>query len=231
MSHGPDSAYGFPEWLPLEPVPAGSTVIVAGPAFSNVEELTESMVGGGTREGEGALFIATNETCTKLLESCRRTVPGLDRSRVGVIDCSGQDIGRSVSNVQVKYVSTQSDLTGIGMKFSALYESLYGAVEGGRVRTGLISLSSLSMYVDLRKLFQFAQTLSGRIDSAGGLGAFTIDPATHEPRTVNTLSQVADARIDVREPEGDADGELRIRGLDGQPSGWQPFTLPSARAD
>ena len=231
MSRGADSDYRFPEWLPIEPVPAGSTVIVAGPAFSNVEELTESVVGGGTRDGEGALFIATNETCTKLLESCRRTVPGLDRSRVGVIDCSGQDIGRSVSNVQVKYVSTQSDLTGIGMKFSALYESLYGAAEGGRVRTGLISLSSLSMYVDLRKLFQFAQTLSGRIDSAGGLGAFTIDPATHEPRTVNTLSQVADARIDVREPEGDADGELRIRGLDGQPSGWLPFTLPSARAD
>ena len=129
----------------------------------------------------------------------------------------------------MKYVSTQSDLTGIGMKFSALYESLYGAAAGGRVRTGLISLSSLSMYVDLRKLFQFAQTLSSRIDSAGGLGAFTIDPTTHDTRTVNTLSQVADGRIDVREPEVDGvDGELRIRGLADQPLGWQPFSVPSA---
>jgi hypothetical protein len=72
------------------------------------------------------------------------------------------------------------------------------------------------MYVDLRKLFQFAQTLSGRIDSAGGLGVFTLDPTTHDTQTVNTLSQVADGRIDIREPEeGDADGELRIRGLSG----------------
>jgi KaiC/GvpD/RAD55 family RecA-like ATPase len=230
MSYDAGPGYRFPEWLPIEPIPAGSTVLVAGPAFSKVEELTEAMVGTGTSVGEGALFISTNRTSAKLLKSCRRTAPDLDRSRLGIIDCSGQDIGRSIPDAQVKYVSTQSDLTGIGMKFSALYESLYGAVEGGRVRTGLISLSSLSMYVDLRKLFQFAQTLSGRIDSAGGLAAFTIDPATHDEQTVNTLSQVADARMDVREPEGDADadGELQIRGLDDQPAGWQPFTLPSA---
>ncbi|MEZ3143705.1 hypothetical protein [Halobaculum sp. MBLA0143] len=69
----------------------------------------------------------------------------------------------------MKAVSTQSDLTGIGMKFSAMYGSLYGALEGGRVRTGLVTLSSLSMYVDMRSLFQFAQTLSARIDSADGL--------------------------------------------------------------
>jgi KaiC/GvpD/RAD55 family RecA-like ATPase len=228
MSVGDAGTYAFPEWLPLEPISQGSTVIVAGPAFSNAEELVEGMVAGGTRDGEGALLISTNETCRKLLESLRRTAADLDRSRLGVIDCSGQDIGSGGLDVQVKYVSTQSDLTGIGMKFSALYESLYGVATGGRVRTGLISLSSLSMYVDLRKLFQFAQTLSGRIDSAGGLGAFTLDPTTHDTQTVNTLSQVADGRIDVRDPEdGDADGELRVRGLAGQPSGWQPFSLPS----
>lgn len=228
MSYDDGPGYASPEWLPLEPIPPGSTVIVAGAAFSNAEALVKGLVAGGTQHGEGALFIATNETYRKLLTSLRRTATDLDRSRLGVIDCSGQDIGQGGSDAQVKYVSTQSDLTGIGMKFSALYESLYGVATGGRVRTGLISLSSLSMYVDLRKLFQFAQTLSGRIDSADGLGAFTIDPTTHDTQTVNTLSQVADGRIDVREPEvEDADGELRVRGLAGQPSGWQPFSLPS----
>ena len=228
MSDDDRTGYAFPEWVPLEPIDPGSTVIVAGPAFSNSEELVEGMVASGTRAGQGALFISTNETCRKLLTSLGQTAADLDHSRLGVIDCSGQDIGQDGPEVQVKYVSTQSDLTGIGMKFSALYESLYGAASGGRVRTGLISLSSLSMYVDLRKLFQFAQTLAGRIDSAGGLGAFTIDPTTHDTQTVNTLCQVADGRIDVREPEaGGADGELRVRGLPGHPSGWQPFSLPS----
>ena len=61
----------------------GSTVIVAGPAFSNAEELVEGLVASGTRQGEGALVISTNETCRKLLQSLARTAADLDRSRLG----------------------------------------------------------------------------------------------------------------------------------------------------
>jgi hypothetical protein len=82
------------------------------------------------------------------------------------------------------------------------------------------------MYVDLRTLFQFAQTLAGRVDSADGLGVFAMDPTTHDAKTVNTLSQTANGRIEVRDSEGDADGELRVKGLPNQPRDWQPFTLP-----
>ncbi|MFC7077121.1 DUF7504 family protein [Haloarcula halophila] len=225
MSSESDSAYGFGDGVPLEPVAPGTTVLVAGPALSRTEDLARSMVTDGNSAGEGALYISTNKTHKKVLDACRQTHPSLDTDMVGVIDCSGQEIGQSPPGVNVKYVSTQSDLTGIGMKFSALYESLYADATGGRVRTSLISLSSLSMYVDLRSLFQFAQTLSGRIDSADGLGVFAIDPTTHDTKTVNTLSQVADGRIEVRESD-DGDNELRVRGLPDQPTGWHPFTLP-----
>ncbi|WP_210408932.1 DUF7504 family protein [Halorhabdus rudnickae] len=53
------------------------------------------------------------------------------------------------------------------------------------------------MSVDLRKLFRFAQAISGRIDSSGAIGVFVID-RSHDERTVNTLGQVADGRIEVR---------------------------------
>jgi len=228
MSADDRTGYRFAEELPINPIAPGTTVLVAGPALSGTDDLARSMVADAESNGEGALFISTNKTCQKLWDACRKTHPTLDPARTGIIDCSGQEIGNSRLDVQVKYVSTQSDLTGIGMKFSSLYESLYADVTDGRVRTSLISLSSLSMYVDLRKLFQFLQTLSGRIDSANGLGVFSIDPTTHDTKTVNTLSQVADGRIEVREAETDdhdAEAELRIRGLADQPNGWQPFTL------
>jgi hypothetical protein len=219
--------YGFSEGLPIEPISPGTTVLVAGPALSRAEDLALSMVADGTESAtdEGMLFISTNMTCRKLLGFCEDTQVEFDRSRAGVIDCSGQELGEFRSDAQVKSVSTQSDLTGIGMNFSALYESMYAAAEGGRVRNSLVSLSSLSMYVDMRALFRFAQTISGRIDSAGGLGVFCLDPTTHDTKTVNTFSQVADGRIEVRECEDEADGELRVRGLRNQPDGWQEFSL------
>jgi len=224
MSHGPDSGYEFPADIPIDAVPPGSTLLVTGPALSRTEDLALSLVASGTESQEGSLFISTNKTCERLLETCRRLRPAFDATRAGIIDCSGQDIGRARLDAQIKSISTQSDLTGIGMKFSSLYESLYADAQDGRVRTGLASLSSLSMYVDLRSLFQFAQTLSGRIDSAGGIGLFTLDPTTHDTQTVNTLGQVADGRIEVRETDG-GDGELRVRGLPGHASDWQPFSL------
>jgi len=217
--------YGFADGIPIEPIDPGSTVLVAGPAFSSAEDLALSMVADGTTAGEGMLFISTNMTCEKLLDSCSRTHPSFESSQAGVIDCSGQDLGQTRFDAQVKAISTQSDLTGIGIKFSALYESLYADANDGRVRGSLISLSSLAMYVDVRALYQFSQTLSGRIDSADGLGVFAIDPTTHDTKTVNTLSQIADGRIEVRETDGDADGELRLRGFPDQSRDWQPFTL------
>jgi len=229
MSYSAGDDYRFGDGVPLAPIQQGSTVLVAGAALSPAEDLARWMVTEGTDEGEGALFISTNDTFASLVEACHRSHPSLDTSRVGVIDCSGQDLDQSRFDVEVRYISTQSDLTGIGMKFSALYESLYADAMEGRVRVGLISLSSLLMYVDLRTLFRFAQTVAARIESAGGLGVFAIDPEGHDTRTMSTLSQIVDGRISVREP-GDAesaDGELRVDGLPEQPSEWQPFSLAS----
>ena len=226
MSPETHSGYEFADGVPIEPIEPGSTVLVAGPALSPSDDLALSMITDGCAYDEGLLFISTTMTCEKLLQRCNRANSSFDTSRTGVIDCSGQGLGKSRFEVEVRSISTQKDLTGIGMKFSALYESLYADAREGRVRTGLFSLSSLAMYVDMRSLYQFAQTLSGRIDSASGLGVFTIDPTTHDKKAVNTLSQAVDGRIDIRETDDpDADGELRIRGLVDQPNGWHPFSL------
>lgn len=227
MTSNRENAFAFDDEFPLEPIARGTNVMVSGPAFGPAEDFARLMVTAGTDYDDGMLFISTNKTAKKFLGDCQRTRPNFDASRVGVIDCSGQEMLRLDSSAQIKYVSTQGDLTGIGMKFSALYQSIYEHLSHGGIRTGLISLSSLTMYVDFRKLFRFTQTLSSRIDSAGGLGVFLIDPTAHDDQTISTLQQAVDGEISVRETDGDADGEVRVRGLRDQPDGWQPFTLPA----
>ena len=229
MSTDRGAGYRLFEQFPVESIDAGSTVLVAGPALSAAEDLVISMVGEASTAEEGMLFVSTNKVAEKLLTTCRRLQPEVRPSRVGVVDCTGQDIGSTDSEAEVKYVSTQSDLTGIGMKYSALYESLYESSPDGRVRTGMVSLSSLVMYVGLRDVFRFAQTFANRIDSADGLGVFNIDPSMHDTKAVNTLTQLADMVIEVRDPETEtpgADGEFRVRGLRDHSDEWQSFALP-----
>ena len=224
MSPSSEARYGFADTVPLEPIPPGSTLLVAGPALSGGEDLARSLVADSIGTDDAGLFILTNVSSQKLLTACHRTHGSPDSSQFGVIDCSGQETGRPQHDIPVKYISSQSDLTGISMRFTSLYESLYANAENGRIRTGLISLSSLLMYVDLETVFQFAQTLSGRIDTTGGLGVFAIDPTTHDPKTVNTFSQIADGLVEVRQADGGG-REIRVRGLPNQPDGWQPFSL------
>lgn len=217
-------SYGFADELPLRSISPGSTVLVSGPALSGGEALARLLVGDSIETDESGLFISTTTSGGKLLDRCRQRYGSFDPTQLGVIDCSGQEGGDSRYEVPIQYVSSQRDLTGISIQFTALHEPLSSNAADGRVRTGLISLSSMLMYVDLETVFRFAQTLSVRISTTGGLGVFAIDPTAHEPQTVNTFSQIADGRIEVREADGGG-SELRIRGLPDQPNGWQSVSL------
>ena len=224
MSHDSRGGYRFGEGLPLRPIPPGSTVLVTGPALSGGEDLARRLVADSIGTDESGLFISTNMTGEKLLQTCRRTHDSPTAAQLGIIDCSGQDSGHTDHEIPIRYVSSQSDLTGISIQYTALYEPLAANAAAGRVRTGLISLSSLLMYVDLKTVFQFAQTLAGRIGTTGGLGVVAIDPTVHETQAVNTFAQIADGLIEVREVD-DGGTQLRTQGLPAQPDGWLSVSL------
>ncbi len=223
MSRDSEAGYRFADGVPIQPIAPGVTVLVVGPALSGGEDLARSLVADSIETDESALFISTNMQGEKLLKKCHRTHGSPDPDQLGVIDCSGQESGQSI-DVPIRYVSSQSDLTGISIQFTSLHESLSANATDGRVRTGLISLSSLLMYVELETVFQFTQTLAGQISTTGGLGVLAIDPTIHEAQTVNTFGQIADGLIELREADG-GERELRTQGLTGQPDGWQPVSL------
>lgn len=218
MSQQEPAPYEFGDDLPLESVLPGTTLLVAGPALSRAHALGLELVLAGPST-EGHILLATEGNSRDFLEQCRDLNAGVDYDRVCLVDATGTDAGDLGPRVEA--VDSASDLTEIGLGFSSFYEDLYR--EGrDRVRTGVFSASALVAATDLRTTFRFLNTVAGRVSSADGLGVFVVHPEEHDEEAVGTLAQVTDARIDVR-GEGDDLDELRVDGLDDQPSGWAEF--------
>ena len=208
-------AYAFDQ-LPLDDIRPGTTVLVTGPRHEGARELGLRLLAGPA--GEGAIVITTNQRAERVAADCERIGVRVSDDRTAILDCVGEEDDDVPA--QVLPVSGPADLTGIGMRFSDVYVDFNGdGIE--RVRTGLFSLSTLLSFGDLQTVSRFVHTLVGRIDSVGGLGAFLLDPASHDEQAIRTLSQFCGGRIEVR--DGDGGPELRARGLPGQPGGWRPF--------
>ena len=218
MSHDGRSAYEFPR-LPMEPVGPGTALLVAGEPFAGTNRVTLEMLAGGESRGDGVLLVGLDESAPELIEDYTDAGGTYDRSRTALIECDTAGVERDDANIRV--VGSPSDLTGIGIEFSSLYEGLYnGGAE--HVRVGLFTVSTLLMYTDdVQPVFRFLHTLAGRVRQADGFAACVVDPSATDERTLSSISQPFDGRLDVRETD-EGIRQLRVQGLDGQPDGWQP---------
>ena len=212
--------YAFDD-LPVNPIDAGRVVLVAGQAMTGARDLARRLSLAGVECGEGALVVSTTGDGQRILDDCRRHY-GEYASRVGVVSCVGDYGDDAPDDARLACVSSPGDLTGIGIEYSGLYQTLHDDGADG-VRTTLDSISTLLAYSDLQTVSRFVHTLGGRVKTADGLGAFVIDPSTHDERAVNTISHFCDGRIDVR--EGDDGRQLRVRGLPDQPRDWTSVEL------
>lgn len=212
--------YTSPEGIPLEPIRPGTTVLVAGSRHDGSRELCLTLGAGG--HDEGSIFVTTNAGASRLIDDCETLGAQFTPETAGVIDCVSDDV-ETPFPARVLSVSSPRDLTGIGIQYSQLYSELH---EAGvkRVRSSMVSITTLLSLGDLQQVSRFVHTLAGRIEAVDGIGFFLIDPTTQDERAVSTISQFCDARIDVRD-EGDGP-ELRARGIRNQPRSWSSFEIP-----
>ncbi|MEF8800097.1 MAG: recombinase RecA [Halolamina sp.] len=211
-----DERYEF-EGLPLNGLRPGTTILVSGPTHVGTRDLGLRMLVGP--DGDGAIVVTTNQRARRIADACQRVGLTLTNSSTAILDCVGDE--DSGVPARVLPVSSPSDLTGIGMRYSDVYRG-FERNDLDRVRTGLFSLSTLLSFGDLKTVSRFVHTLIGRIDSVDGIGMLLIDPAIHDEQTIRTLSQFCAGRVEVR--EGDEGPELRVRGLPDQPREWQAFS-------
>lgn len=202
-------------------LPAGTNVLVRGPAMSGKRRLAFRLLAAGHETGDGILCVTTGDTAASLLEEFEARLPALDRDRVAIVDCSGSDDRRTIQEVTTERVSSPGDLTGISIGTAKLLQ-VFSERDVSDVRHGLVSVSTLLQYLDLNVVFKFLHIYTSRIDDTGGLGVFTLDDASHDPKTVNTVLSEFDCVVDLRETDA-GEPEVRVERFPGASRAWQPM--------
>ncbi|MFC6992959.1 hypothetical protein ACFQH3_15245 [Haladaptatus sp. GCM10025707] len=206
--------------LRADAVTEGTNVLIAGPAMTEKRRLALSLVGGA--DDNGALFITTSKNATQIRREFE-AVTGGSGDALRVVDCVGgdQQFGRESDDRRTSYVSSAADMTGIGIAATGMMQQLYRDDSVEDVRVGLSSLSTILMFADLKRLYQFTHVLTGRIESVGFRGVFTLDSTAADEETLNILKQLFDVYVETRDTD---DGlELRVRGDDIGPREWTPY--------
>jgi KaiC/GvpD/RAD55 family RecA-like ATPase len=212
--------YSVGDTVPVDTLAPG-TYLVSGPAMSGKYDLLLSLLTEGIESDEGALVVTTNEDAGDVLDDVQERLGRLPE-RLRLVDCVSERQGESpLPSDRIEYVSSPADLTGIGIGVSEQLRR-FAEVDVTRTRVAFYSLSTLLMYAELETAFRFLHVLTGRIDGIDGLGAFAIDPTTHEPSTVNTLKQLFDGMIELRDEESGR--EVRLIGVGDGPTEWIPQT-------
>lgn len=201
----------------LETVPAGTNLLIEGPAQTNKREFATALLATGTARGENAVIISPDMSANRVRKQIETHDGATDR--LYIVDCTGSSgKGSFDDEPQVKYVSSPGDLTGIGMGLVKCTQEI-GSEAASGMRVGVLSVSTLLRYADVNRVFNFLHVLTGRVSAAGYFGIFTIDPNVHDESDLNVLRSLFDAAVKLRKTaEGDL--EARVVGLEDVDSSW-----------
>ncbi|WP_435334397.1 DUF7504 family protein [Haloarchaeobius sp. TZWWS8] len=202
-------------------VPEGTNLLVAGPAMTGKRRLMYELLAGDSRAESARALITTRKGADRVEREYRDVHP--DVGRLGVVDCVSRQRGFSGSHSSEnrRYVSDPGDLTGIGIRTSEFMRQFQTDDDLDDVRVGLHTSSTVLMYTDLRRVFQFVHVLTGRIESAGFVGVFVVDTPTADD-TIELLKQPFDGLVETRDDDDDG-RQVRIRGVEMGPRRWTTF--------
>jgi len=213
--------YGLGDALPggeLDGFPAGTSVLIRGPAMIGKRQLAIRMLAAGTETGDGLLVVTTRAQADSIVDELKRSADTFDPDRVGLIDCSGSEDRNRIRDVATERVGSPCDLTGISIGTAKMMKR-FEHRNVTDVRHGLVSISTLLQYLDAETVFKFLHIYTNRVQSSDGLAVFTLDDDSHDQQTVNTMTGEFDGVVQLREAD-DGSVQYRVRGFGRSPSKW-----------
>ena len=181
---------------------AGTNILIKSSPLTGKKSLALDILAAGVEDGESAIIVTTKDSATRILRDFEKRTPYEGRP-VAVVDCvtRQQGLDEARADNRVKYASSPTDMTGIGIKLSEFLQTFHRDQGIEKNRIMVHSLSTLLMYADLQTVFRFLHVFTGRIQSVDGLGVFCIDSTSHDNQTMNTLTQLFDGVIELSEDE------------------------------
>lgn len=214
MSEQPDS-YQIADPLPLNSLPAGTNVLVMGPADAGARALSLAMLKGPADPEEGVILISADLTPAQLRDEMETLEVPMGHGVTTLVDCATDGVS-SAFPARV-LVSTPRDLAGIGRNHTTS-QDMFGRDGIERVRSAVISVSTLLDHASFKSVSRFIHILADRITAEAGMGVFLVDTRTHDELIVTAFERFCDGRIEIA--QGNSGSKLRCSGLPNQPSGW-----------
>lgn len=208
------------ELLRPEALDPGTNLLVTGPVMTGKRRLLLALLARASSGDDGAILTTTRKTG----ETVVREFTDLDPhhrppERLRVVDCLGARRDDPEPPWKRRYVSDPGDLTGVGIGLSEFLREF--SAEDRTALVALHSLSTMQMYANVHRLFQFLHVVTGRIRAMGNIGGFVLDDTTRSGETA-ILRQPVDAMLEIRETD-EGSRQLRARGADIAPRSWTDF--------
>jgi hypothetical protein len=129
------------------------------------------------------------------------------------------------------FVSSPTDLTGIGIKFSNMVETIFaGDFSEGEaglfpppIRFCVNSVSTLLMYRRLEVLYQFLHVLTAKLKKIEGMGIYLLNSESFDDKTLSLIKQLMSCVIEVKVEQNAS--YLRIQGIRGVKGDWIKFAI------
>lgn len=207
---------------------AGTNILILAPPMSYADQLAYALI--KPLQGEFSIVLSTNERASEVVDYFK--VAGADKRFVGVIDAITKSSTPSIADTtRLMFVSSPTDLTGIGIKFSNMIETIFeGDFSEGEaglfpppVRFCVNSISTLLMYRRLEVFYQFLHVLTAKLKKIEGVGIYLLNSESFDEKTLSLIKQLMNCVIEVKMEQNIT--YLRVMGIRGVSGDWLKFTV------
>ncbi|MFA6363020.1 RAD55 family ATPase [Methanoregula sp.] len=207
---------------------AGTNLLILAPSLSYAEQLAYALT--KPLPGEYAIMLSTNERASEVIDQFRAA--GSDKHFIGVIDAITKSSTPSVTDTErLMFVTNPTDLTGIGIKFSHMVETIFDGTFSGDasglfpppIRFCIDSVSTMLMYRKLEVLYQFLHVMTAKLKKMEGFGIYILNNEAFDEKTLSLIKQLMTIVIEVKVER--SDNYFRVMGIRDVNADWHKFTV------